>query len=168
MPPRRSAARWGLVGLAAAAVALLVSGGCTPAAPASPGVPTGLGPSSDLGTDTTSDHGAVATGLDEGLAARFAAAQEAAVADGVALTLTSGWRSAQEQQRLVDEAVERYGDTDEAHRWVLPPETSAHVRGLAIDVGLCPTYASEVWHFEKLAEGASVCPEPHPDSSWGW
>jgi LAS superfamily LD-carboxypeptidase LdcB len=67
---------------------------------------------------------------------------------------------------------------------VLPPETSAHVQGLAIDVGatqgaywlaehglefgLCQTYANEVWHFEKLPDGADTCPEQHPDSSWGW
>jgi hypothetical protein len=125
-----------------------------------------------------------ATGLDPDLAARLAAAQRAAADDGVTLTLTSGWRTPEEQQRLVDDALDRYGDPAEAHRWVLPPETSAHVQGLAVDVGptegaywlqehglehgLCPTYANEVWHFEMLPAGAHECPEPHRDSSWGW
>lgn len=124
-----------------------------------------------------------ATGLDAELERRFAAALAAAAAEGVDLTLTSGWRTVEEQQRLVDRAVERYG-TPEAYRWVLPPEHSAHVQGLAVDVGptdgalwlgehglehgLCRTYLNEVWHFEMLPEGATACPEPHADSSWGW
>lgn len=124
-----------------------------------------------------------ATGLDPVLAERFAAAQAAAAAEGVTLTLTSGWRTPEEQQALVDEALVTYGSAEEAHRWVLPPEVSAHVAGLAIDVGpldgatwlgeradrfgLCRTYLNEWWHFEPMpADG--VCPEPHADSSWGW
>jgi hypothetical protein len=67
---------------------------------------------------------------------------------------------------------------------VLPPESSAHVQGRAIDVGptdgalwleqhglelgLCRTYANELWHFEMLADGADQCPEMHLDSSSGW
>lgn len=134
--------------------------------------------------NSRSDDQQVATGLDPELARRFAAAQKAAAADGVELTLTSGWRSAADQQVLVDQALSRYGSEREAHRWVLPPETSEHVKGLAIDVGgtpgalwlgehaldlgLCRTYTNEVWHFELLADGASECPEMHPDASWGW
>lgn len=124
-----------------------------------------------------------ATGIDPELQRRFDAAQAAAAADGVELTLTSGWRSAAEQQELVDQAVERYGEV-EARRWVLPPESSAHVQGTAIDVGptdgalwleqhgvelgLCRTYANELWHFEMLADGATQCPEMHLDSAGGW
>ncbi|MCG2803377.1 MAG: M15 family metallopeptidase [Cellulomonas sp.] len=128
--------------------------------------------------------GSAATALDTELARRFAVAQQAADADGVPLEITSGWRSARDQQALVDQALERYGDPAEAHRWVLPPERSSHVQGLAIDVGqtkgaywlaqhglefgLCQTYANEIWHFEKLPDGATECPPPHADSSWGW
>ncbi|MET0789032.1 MAG: M15 family metallopeptidase [Cellulomonas sp.] len=123
-------------------------------------------------------------GLDPELVRRFEAARAAAAGDGVELTLTSGWRSAAEQQEIVDAAVERYGSPEEAHRWVLPPESSAHVQGLAIDVGptegalwleqhgvelgLCRAYANELWHFEMLADGATACPPMHPDSSDGW
>ncbi|QZN84403.1 D-alanyl-D-alanine carboxypeptidase family protein [Cellulomonas sp. C5510] len=123
------------------------------------------------------------TGLDAELQRRFDSAVAAAAADGVALTLTSGRRTAEEQQVLVDQAVARYG-VPEAYRWVLPPDQSAHVRGLAVDVGptdgalwlgehgqelgLCRTYANEVWHFEMLPDGATTCPEQRPDSSWAW
>lgn len=123
------------------------------------------------------------TALDPDLAQRFADAQAAAAAEGVPLTLTSGWRSADDQQRLVDEAVVTYGSVEEAHRWVLPPELSSHVAGLAIDVGpvdgarwleehagqfgLCRTYQNEWWHFEPMPPDGA-CPEPYVDSSWGW
>ncbi|MBD5786226.1 M15 family metallopeptidase [Cellulosimicrobium terreum] len=122
--------------------------------------------------------------LDPELERRFEEAQEAAAAEGVELTVTSGWRTAGEQQELVDAALERYGSADEAHRWVLPPETSEHVAGLAIDVGptegalwlqqhgpqhgLCQTYANEMWHFEAATEPGGTCPPMHDDASHGW
>ena len=122
--------------------------------------------------------------MDRELARRFTAAQAAAADDGVDLTLTSGRRTAKEQRAIVAAAVKRYGSATEAHRWVLPPTSSAHVKGLALDVGptagavwlgdhglefgLCRTYANEVWHFEKLPAGHDECAPMHPDSSWGW
>lgn len=143
----------------------------------------GLGPDGIVGRAPWSEPSPTPTALDPELAQRFADAQAAAAAEGVTLTLTSGWRTADEQQVLVDEAVATYGSVEEAHRWVLPPEKSAHVAGLAIDVGpmdgalwlgeraaqfgLCRTYDNEWWHFEPMpADG--VCPTTHPDSSWGW
>ena len=126
----------------------------------------------------------VATGLDPTLARRVARAQAAAEADGVVLSVTSGKRTAQEQEGLVADAIKRYGSKREASRWVLPPESSAHVQGLAVDVGptegalwlgehgldfgLCRTYANEVWHFEPLPKGATTCAPMLPDSSSGW
>lgn len=133
--------------------------------------------------DAPAEPSPTPTSLDPDLADRFAAAQAAAAAEGVVLTLTSGWRTPAEQQALVDEALATYGSAEEAHRWVLPPERSAHVAGLAIDVGpmdgaawlgenadrfgLCRTYLNEWWHFEPVPVDG-VCPEPLPDSSWGW
>lgn len=125
-----------------------------------------------------------ATGLDPELQRRFDDAARAAAKAGVALTITSGWRSAAEQQDLVDEDLATYGSAAEAHRWVLPPDKSAHVQGLAIDVGpasgaawlgehgaqfgLCRTYANEPWHFEPVIDPGGTCPEPAPDASAGW
>lgn len=123
-------------------------------------------------------------GLDAALEDRFSEATADAAREGVTLTLTSGWRSAQLQQRLVDDAVTKYGSLEEARRWVLPPEASAHVAGLAIDVGptagalwlgerseqygLCRTYANEVWHFEPVIDPGGTCPAMREDSSAGW
>ena len=99
-------------------------------------------------------------------------ARQDAAAAGVELRITSGWRSAREQQRLVDEAITRFGSAEAAHRWVLPPERSAHVAGLAIDVGpaagarwleergsaygLCRVYLNEPWHFEPLVAARHI------------
>jgi zinc D-Ala-D-Ala carboxypeptidase len=170
---RRRHARWSLLAAVAAlcgAVVLAVHVLSSAASPVAQGLSGAASPT--------------AHGLDPELERRFAAAQAAAAADGVALTLTSGWRSAAEQQVLVDDAVERYGSVGEARRWVLPPESSAHVQGTAVDVGptegalwlgehgfelgLCRTYLNEMWHFELLPDGADRCPDPHLDSSGGW
>ncbi|MFS8096872.1 M15 family metallopeptidase [Lentzea alba] len=115
--------------------------------------------------------------------ALLAAVREAAVAAqasrGVELKVTSGWRSAEYQQRLFDQAVERYGSEKEARRWVQPPDKSKHVTGQAVDVGptnaadfliqhgadygLCQAYANEMWHFELLTSRGGECPQPVGD-----
>lgn len=108
-------------------------------------------------------------------------ATAAAARDGVALSVSSGWRSADHQARLHAEAVAKYGSPEAARQWVLPPGESEHVRGRAVDIapreaaawldehgerfGLCRRYDNEPWHFERLAgaEGSSCPPrEPHP------
>ncbi|WP_148076622.1 D-alanyl-D-alanine carboxypeptidase family protein [Cellulomonas sp. PhB150] len=130
------------------------------------------------------DEDPALAGVDDELARRFTAAQAAAADDGVVLTLTSGRRTAKEQRALVEAAEKKYGSKAEAHRWVLPARSSAHVKGLALDVGptsgalwlgehglaygLCRTYANEVWHFEKLPGDRDECAPMHPDSSSGW
>lgn len=172
-----------LLALAAGAWAVLGIDRAPDGVGGAPGLVPGTVPAAAAQDETAAAGTTPATGLDPELERRFAAARAAAAADGVDLTLTSGWRTVEEQQRLVDQAVERYG-TPEAYRWVLPPEHSAHVQGLAVDVGptdgalwlgehglehgLCRTYLNEVWHFEMLPDGATSCPEPHADSSWGW
>lgn len=192
VPDRRPAAGLALAGalaLGLAACTAPASGdraaAATPDAGLAPGTVAAAeqpaAPPLDPGGAGTAEPGTA--GLDPELAARFAAAKEAAAADGVELRLVSGSRTAEEQQELVDQAVAKHG-VPEAYRWVLPPEHSAHVTGLAIDVGptegtywlvehglehgLCQTYANEVWHFEMLPDGATECPEQHPDASWAW
>jgi D-alanyl-D-alanine carboxypeptidase len=123
-------------------------------------------------------HAAIAN-LDPAL---LAAVREAAVdarARGVELKVTSGWRSAEYQQRLLDEAITLYRNETEARRWVHPPEKSKHVTGQAIDIGptaaadwliqhgadygLCQAYAHEMWHFELLTTRGGQCPQPISD-----
>jgi hypothetical protein len=45
----------------------------------------------------------------------------------------SGYRSSATQQRLFDQAVERYGSEAEARKWVARPGGSAHQSGRAVD-----------------------------------
>jgi hypothetical protein len=122
----------------------------------------------------------VATGLDPGLVAALEGATAAARDAGHHLSVTSGFRTVAEQQRLLDDAVAERGPI-EALRWVFPPERSMHVRGLAVDVGdgpaaewlddhgarfgLCRTLAWEWWHFEWRARWAASasCPGPVHD-----
>jgi len=111
------------------------------------------------------------------LSARFAVAQSFARADGVVLTLTSGFRSLERQQMLFDREVAIRGSETEAAKWVLPPQYSHHPQGLAIDVnypgdkagalwlekngsrfGLCRVYANEWWHFEGVIAPGERCP----------
>jgi zinc D-Ala-D-Ala carboxypeptidase len=112
------------------------------------------------------------------------AVQQAALAsrsDGVPFWITSGWRSRAHQQRLLDEAVQKYGSLSEALHWVSTPDTSAHVRGDAVDVGptqadswleqhgarwgLCRMFANEIWHFELATDPGGSCPAMFANSS---
>lgn len=120
-------------------------------------------------------------GLDLRLAKAVAAAQVSSVLAGHPFVVSSGRRSAAEQQALLDTAVATYGSRAEAERWVLPPERSQHVRGLAVDVkpvggaawldreghrwGLCRRYANETWHFELLTAPGRPCPALEPDAA---
>lgn len=123
------------------------------------------------------------TELTPEILSRFERAQDAAAVDGIELSIRSGWRSAEEQRRLYDEAVEEHGE-EKARSLVLPPERSAHVAGTAIDVspfegaqwlearseefGLCRTYENEWWHFEVTGDVGDPCPEMKPDASVDW
>jgi LAS superfamily LD-carboxypeptidase LdcB len=116
------------------------------------------------------------TGLHPGLVEAFERAQAEAAAAGHVLTLTSGFRTAEEQAVLLEEEVAEQGSLEEALWWVFPPEQSMHVQGLAVDVGdgpaadwldvegarfgLCHTLAWEWWHFEwrQRWAAAGACP----------
>ena len=118
------------------------------------------------------------TGLHPGLVAAFERAQADADDAGHDLTITSGFRTADEQAALFEAEVTERGSLEEAMRWVFPPDRSMHVQGLAIDVGdgpaadwlgdegahvgLCRTLAWEWWHFEWRPrwEAAGACPAP--------
>lgn len=108
-------------------------------------------------------------------------AATAASADGVTMTVTSGWRSPEFQQRLLDDAVHTYGSLAAARQYVETPEMSKHVVGEAVDVGgagadkwladngprfgLCQIYANEVWHFELATDAQGNCPALLPNAA---
>lgn len=113
-------------------------------------------------------------------AAAWSAADAAAAAAGVSLCLADGKRSRAQQQATYDEYVAEFG-TEMAAQYVLPPDRSAHVLGLAVDVqpyaaytwlegtkgalGFCRTYDNEAWHFEFDQQFVTAgCPArlPHP------
>jgi D-alanyl-D-alanine carboxypeptidase len=100
--------------------------------------------------------------------------------DGVQFYVDSGWRSPEYQERLLREAIAKYGSEAEATRWVATPNTSAHVKGDAVDIGpsgaaawlsehgaaygLCQIYANEPWHYELRPEaGDHGCPAMYAD-----
>lgn len=133
--------------------------------------------SATIATGSTSDRTSRdVDGLAPGLVDAFARAREAATAAGHDLTITSGFRTAAEQQELLDAEVDRRGSREEALWWVFPADRSMHVRGLAVDVGdrgaaawlleagarfgLCHTLSWEWWHFEwrERWEAARACP----------
>lgn len=119
--------------------------------------------------------------LDPALLAAIQNATTAAAAEGIAMTITSGWRSPEFQQRLLDDAVATYGTVAAARQYVQTPEHSKHVYGAAVDVGgtgadqwliangarfgLCRTYANELWHFELTADPYGICPVLLPDAA---
>ncbi|MGC4940294.1 M15 family metallopeptidase [Kribbella sp. DT2] len=117
-------------------------------------------------------------GMSPVLRSRLLKAMAAAKADGVALRINSGRRSATKQRRLLDEAIVKYGSYKAAVRWVLPPEFSEHVKGRAVDItpaagakwlelngyryGICRRYDNEPWHFEALVKPGRKCPAREP------
>ncbi|QEN16782.1 M15 family metallopeptidase [Mycolicibacterium sp. ELW1] len=119
--------------------------------------------------------------LDPRLLDAIQQADSAASADGITMTITSGWRSPEFQQRLLDSAVAQYGSLAAAREYVQTPEASKHVVGEAVDVGgvgadqwlmtngarfgLCRIYANEVWHFELATDAAGVCPPLLPNAA---
>jgi len=107
-------------------------------------------------------------------------AATAAAHDGIKFVVDSGWRSARYQERLLREAVSKYGSEAEAAHWVATPDTSAHVSGDAVDIGpddaaawlsdhgaeygLCQIYGNEPWHYELRREAvAHGCPPSYAD-----
>lgn len=119
--------------------------------------------------------------LDPELRSALADAVRAARADGVRIEVTSGWRSREHQQRLLDEAVLEYGSLEKALEYVARPEDSAHVTGDAVDIGpteaaawlgrhgsaygLCQIFANEIWHFELATEPGGECPAMYADGA---
>jgi zinc D-Ala-D-Ala carboxypeptidase len=118
--------------------------------------------------------------LDPALLDALRRAASTAADDGVEFYLDSGWRSPEYQERLLHEAVAKYGSEREAARWVATPKTSAHVSGDAVDIGpsgaaawlaqhgaaygLCQIYGNEPWHYELRPDAVDHgCPPMYAD-----
>jgi LAS superfamily LD-carboxypeptidase LdcB len=118
--------------------------------------------------------------LNRALLAALRQAATDAAHDGVEFVVNSGWRSPQNQEQLLREAVATYGSEKEAARWVATPNTSAHVSGDAIDIGptdatawlskhgarygLCQIYGNEPWHYELRPKAIDHgCPPMYAD-----
>lgn len=119
--------------------------------------------------------------LDPTLLAAVQNATSAAAAEGVTVTVTSGWRSPEFQQQLLDEAIATYGSYEAARQFVQTPQQSRHVIGTAVDIGgpgadqwmisngarfgLCQIYANETWHFELTTDLFGACPALLPNAA---
>ncbi|MGY4708179.1 M15 family metallopeptidase [Mycolicibacterium sp. CBM1] len=119
--------------------------------------------------------------LDPRLLDAIQQAATAAAADGVTVSINSGWRSPEFQQRLLDDAIATYGSLAAARQYVQTPEASKHVIGEAVDVGgvaadqwlitngarfgLCRIYANELWHFELATDADGNCPALLPNAA---
>jgi hypothetical protein len=118
--------------------------------------------------------------LDPALLRALRRAATDAAPDEVEFFVDSGWRSPAYQERLLHEAVSKYGSLEQAARWVATPNTSAHVSGDAVDIGpfaatawlsehgaeygLCQIYGNEPWHYELRPEAADHgCPPMYAD-----
>ena len=118
--------------------------------------------------------------LDPALLGALREAAIDAAGDGVEFVVDSGWRSRAYQERLLQEAVSKYGSEAEAERWVATPDTSPHVSGDAVDIGpsdaaawlsehgaeygLCQIYGNEPWHYELRPEAVDHgCPAMYAD-----
>ncbi|HEV7978582.1 D-alanyl-D-alanine carboxypeptidase family protein [Amycolatopsis sp.] len=101
---------------------------------------------------------------------------------GVRLCVQDSKRSVAQQQREFTEAVRRFGTPELAARYVLPPEKSMHVKGIAVDIqptasaawvegngralGWCRRYENEYWHFEyDPAYETGGCPAMLPSAT---
>lgn len=122
-------------------------------------------------------------GLRADAAAAWLSVRAAGEAQGLTICLADGKRSRAQQQQTYDDYVKQYGQAM-ADQYVLPPDKSAHVLGLAIDVqpyqaytwlestagafNFCRIYENEVWHFEfDPAYSTRGCPAllPYPGAT---
>jgi zinc D-Ala-D-Ala carboxypeptidase len=120
------------------------------------------------------------TNLDPALLRALRQAARDAAKYRVEIVVNSGWRSPEYQERLLRQAVSKYGSEENAARWVATADTSTHVSGHAIDIGpsratawlakhgaeyrLCQIYRNEPWHYELRREAIdNGCPSMYAD-----
>ena len=143
-----------------------------------------IGEDEPLGQTEVTEGTERPTELNPFVLARFHSAQAAAKAEGIEMTIDSGYLSIEIQNSLFQKAIREHKTKEEAIKWVLPGELSRHPWGLALDVnlhheksgaswleangatfGLCRVYVNEWWHFEPLISPGGICPPLLPDAS---
>ena len=151
-----------------------------PGEPEASATPLGEADGAVLDGVTVFDDTPAVTKLDSDLLAALRRAATDAAQDGVTVYVNSGWRSPAYQDQLLRDAIVTYGSEAEAVRWVATAETSAHVSGDAVDIGLadatawlskhgadyglCQIYVNEPWHFELRPDAIEEgCPPMYPD-----
>ncbi|MQT13638.1 phage tail length tape measure family protein [Segnochrobactrum spirostomi] len=124
------------------------------------------------GTTAAGAQAAAWTATTGGLNPEFGRRLEAMISDasssGLKIGITSGFRSTERQAQLWADAVAKYGSESAARKWVAPPGSSNHNRGLAADLsyssadarswahdnagryGLSFPLDNEAWHVEPL------------------
>jgi hypothetical protein len=117
------------------------------------------------------------TGLTHQMRQALQEARSAALwRDGVLIGVTSGYRDPTYQWQLFSREVGRTGSSWAARSRVLPPDESAHVQGIAVDVRpragarwldqhgagyrLYRIYDNEWWHFEFHTAAPARLPSP--------
>lgn len=132
------------------------------------------------GTTVFDDEIPGVANLDPALLGALRQAATDAADDGVEFYVNSGWRSPAYQNQLLREAISTYGSEEEATRWVATADTSPHVSGNAVDIGLldailwlsnqgakyglCQIYSNESWHYELRPEAIEHgCPPMYVD-----
>jgi len=132
------------------------------------------------GVTVLDDDRPTVANLDPALLDALRRAATQAAHDHVEIVVNSGWRSREHQERLLQEAVSKYGSVAQAARWVATPDTSPHVSGNAVDIGpseamawltehgadfgLCQIYGNEPWHYELRARAIDHgCPPRYAD-----
>ncbi|GAA4004767.1 hypothetical protein GCM10022247_27300 [Allokutzneria multivorans] len=119
-------------------------------------------------------------GLRDDVLAAWNSLKGKAAAENVKMCLNDGKRSAWQQQAEFDSAVRRFGSADQASKYVLTPEASNHVKGIAVDIqplsaaswversngkhGWCRRYQNEPWHFEYDPSYVGGCPSMLPNA----
>lgn len=161
------------------AAAAAIAAGSSPADPDTPG------PEGDTtkcaGFEQYADEEPI--GMQADAAAAWLAVRAAGEAQNLTMCLADGKRSRAQQQQTYDDYVKQYGQAM-ADQYVLPPDKSAHVWGLAIDVqpyqaytwlqdtngslNFCRRYDNEAWHFEfDPSYSTTGCPAllPYPGAT---
>lgn len=137
------------------------------------------------GANAAGAQAAAWTATTGGLNPEFGRRLEAMISDasssGLKIGITSGFRSTERQAQLWADAVAKYGSESAARKWVAPPGSSNHNRGLAADLsysspdakswahdnagryGLSFPLNNEAWHVEPLglrsAQGGGTAAE---------